>query len=346
MKTQDIVIVTDYHAKAISYRWFDQATGEERTFSGPTDCEAIASVLAEAQSAATANGCHGKVVWIMESTTGWARMQALVGEGAQFILANVLQVPMPPKARRRKTDKLDTSRLLSEYLHGSLSQAHRPDQTWRQSRRIVSLREDLVRRRTTLRNQIKAYFAHETWHAIQLGSAKGMAQLQQLIASLPASDQFFLQTKVDELEALQTRLTKVQAQLMQWYHQWPDAQRLDAIRGIAEVAAVSIVARIGPINRFTQPEQLIAYAGLAPGIRQSDTTSRHLSIGGGGTDKQLRHYLIEATIWAREIPRYRKTYERVETKRGRKIARIVVARMMLRSIHKMLADGVGFRATA
>ena len=112
------------------------------------------------------------------------------------------------------------------------------------------------------------------------------------------------------------------------------------------VAAVSIVARIGPINRFTQPEQLIAYAGLAPGIRQSDTTSRHLSIGGGGTDKQRRHYLIEATIWAREIPRYRKTYERVETKRGRKIARIVVARMMLRSIHKMLADGVGFRATA
>ena len=33
MKTHDIVIVTDYHAKAISYRWFDQATGEERTFS-------------------------------------------------------------------------------------------------------------------------------------------------------------------------------------------------------------------------------------------------------------------------------------------------------------------------
>ena len=91
MKTQDIVIVTDYHAKSISYRWLDQATGEERTFSGPTDLEAIASVLAEAQSAAKkSGGSGGKVVWIMESTTGWARMEALVGGGAQFILAFIL----------------------------------------------------------------------------------------------------------------------------------------------------------------------------------------------------------------------------------------------------------------
>ena len=109
---------------------------------------------------------------------------------------------------------------------------------------------------------------------------------------------------------------------------------------------MSSVARIGPINRFARPEQLIAYAGLAPGVRESDETSRHLSIGGGGTDKQLRHYLIEATIWARQIPRYRTTYERVESKRGRKVARIAVARMLLRSIHKMLHDGVSFRAAA
>ncbi len=344
MKTQDIVIVTDYHAKAISYRWLDQATGEERTFSGPTDREAIESVLTDAQSAAQPRG--GKVVWIMESTTGWARMQALVGDRASFILANVLQLPLPPKARRRKTDKLDTARLMREYLHGSLPRAFRPDETWRQARRVVSLREDLIGRRTELRNQVKAYFAHETWEATELGSIKGMTRLKGLIASLPQSDQFFVKMKVEELEALEMRLKKVVAQLMTWYRCWPDAQRLDAIRGIAEVAAVSIVARIGPIKRFARPEQLIAYSGLAPGVRQSDETSRHLSIGGGGTDKQLRHYLIEATIWARQIPRYRTTYERVESKRGRKVARIVVARMMLRSIHKMLHDGVSFRAAA
>ena len=74
-----------------------------------------------------------------------------------------------------------------EYLHGSLPQAHGLDATWRQARRVVSLREDLVRRRRQLRNQIKAYFAHETWESTHFWTAKGMAQLKRLIASLPAS---------------------------------------------------------------------------------------------------------------------------------------------------------------
>ena len=95
-----------------------------------------------------------------------------------------------------------------EYLHGSLPQAHGLDATWRQARRVVSLREDLVRRRRQLRNQIKAYFAHETWESTHFWTAKGMAQLKRLIASLPASDQFVLQTKVEELESLETRLKK------------------------------------------------------------------------------------------------------------------------------------------
>jgi hypothetical protein len=56
-------------------------------------------------------------------------------------------------------------------------------------------------------------------------------------------------------------------------------------------------------------------------------------IGGGGTDKHLRHYLMEATLWAGQIPRYRATYERTTKRRGNKIGRIVVARLLLRNIY-------------
>ena len=65
-----------------------------------------------------------------------------------------------------------------------------------------------------------------------------------------------------------------------------------------------------------------------------------VSIGGGGTDRHLRHYLIEATVWARKIPRYQPTYERVKKRRGSKVGRLVVARMRVRSISKVLKDGV------
>ena len=47
-------------------------------------------------------------------------------------------------------------------------------------------------------------------------------------------------------------------------------------------------------------------------------------------------------MWARDLPRYRATYERIAARRGTKIARIHVCRMLLRSMYKMLRDGVAF----
>jgi hypothetical protein len=108
------------------------------------------------------------------------------------------------------------------------------------------------------------------------------------------------------------------------------------------VTAVSLLAHIGPIERFATAEDLISYAGLAPGMWRSDGTCHHGRIGGGGTDPLLRYLLIEASMWLRQIPRYRPTYERVLKKRGKKIARIVLARLLLRSIHKILRDRVIF----
>jgi transposase len=148
--------------------------------------------------------------------------------------------------------------------------------------------------------------------------------------------------KLDELARLEGQLEVALKELLSAYHDSPEARRLDAILGIDVVSAVSIVARIGPVERFGDAEALIAYAGLAPGIQQSDRTRRDGRIGGGGTDRHLRHYLIEATIWARKLPRYRTTYERVKKRRGSKVGRLVVVRMLVRGIDKVLKDGVAF----
>ena len=69
-------------------------------------------------------------------------------------MANVLQMPLPPKARRRKTDKVDTARMQREYLAGTLPLAYQPPAAWRQLRRLVAYREGLVSRRTAVRNWI------------------------------------------------------------------------------------------------------------------------------------------------------------------------------------------------
>jgi transposase len=335
-----IVLVVDYHAENIEYRWFNQATGEERTGRYPTT---RAGVLRQVEQAAVELEQGGRVAWIMESTTGWARVKGLLDGRVEFILANVLQMPLPPKARRRKTDKIDTGRMLREYLHGELPRSFQPSPWWREVRRVVDCRQDLVERQTAVKNWIVSFLHHETWEDRgNLWSGVGLRRLAAM--KLSPSDRTLIDLKRRQLEQLADQIKLVESRMQEIYDGWPEAQWVDAVRGIGMVTAVSLLAHIGPIERFSTAEDLISYAGLAPGLHESDKTLRHGRIGGGGTDSHLRYLLIEATTWLCQIPRYRPTYERVMKKRGKKIARIVVARLLLRSLHKMLTSRVRFNA--
>jgi transposase len=339
--SQDITLTTDYHDRACVIRRYDHAPHREQLFCNvPTTAQDLQRIVSEARRDA---GANGRVTWIQESTTGWARVKDLLGSQVEFQLANVLQMPLPPKARRRKTDKVDTARMQREYLAGNLPLAHQPPLECRVLRRLVAHREGLVSRRTAVRNWINRYLAHETWFdRTGLWSAKGQRRLLALLQSLPATDALVIAQKLGELDLLEGQLAVILGELLKAYHASPEAQRVDAIRGIGVVAAVSIVARIGPVERFGSAEQLIAFAGLAPGIQESDRTRRDGHVGGGGTDTHLRHYLIEATVWARSVPRYKATYDRIHKKRGAKVGRLVVARMLLRSIYTILKQGVEF----
>ena len=335
---KDIILVTDYHAENIAFRWFNQASGEERTGRYPTTRSGI---LRQVEQAAGELARGGRVVWIMESTTGWARVKDVVGERAEFILANVLQMPLPPKAKRRKTDTIDTGRLLREYLHGSLPRSFQPSSWWREVRRLVDCRQDLVERRTAIKNWVSSLLHHETWQEREnLWSGAGLRRLAAM--ELSASDRLLVDLKRQQLDQLQEQIEQVEAAMQAVYDGWAEAQWVDAVRGIGMVTAVSLLAHIGPIERFATAEDLISYAGLAPGMWQSDGTCRHGRIGGGGTDSHLRYLLIESSAWLCQIPRYRPTYERVVQKRGKKIGRIVLARLLLRSLHKMLSARVRF----
>jgi transposase len=338
--TQHTILTVDYHDRQSVVRHLALPGREERVFAMPTIPEAIAKTLNDASQEV---GADGIVTWIQESTTGWPRVQALVAGRCEFLLVNALQMPRPPKAHRRKTDKVDTARIQREYLAGNLPLAYQPEPEWRQRRRLVCWRENLTSRRTSLRNWINRYLAHETWfNRTGLWGSTGQRRLSALLPSLPASDALIIGQKLEELSFIERQLKQAVDQIRELYRSWPDAQRLDAIRGIDVVSAVSIVTRIGPIERFATDQALINYAGLSPGVHQSDQTRRSGRIGGGGTDKHLRHYLIEATTWARKLPRYSKTYERIRRRRGKKVARLVVARMLVRSIYKILRDGVAF----
>jgi len=147
---QDIILVVDYHDENSVIRTVDRAAEVQTVRKVTTAEHTLNPVVDEAAKVSRERG--GRLIWLQESTTGWARVKSFLNGRAEFLLANVLQMPLPPKAQRRKTDKVDTARMAREYLNGELPLAFQPEPACRQLRRLVALRENLVARRTSLRN--------------------------------------------------------------------------------------------------------------------------------------------------------------------------------------------------
>lgn len=213
-----ITLTVDYHDEKSVIRRRDSRTAAEQVLTVPTSAEHFVRVVEEAL--AQVRRRKGRVVWIQESTTGWARVQELLGNRVEFILANVVQMPLPPKARRRKTDKIDTARMQREFLTGTLPRACTPAALWRQVRRLVGTRENLVARRTALRNWINRYLAHETWESrANLWSGKGQARLGRIVERLSAGDRQIIDWKRAELELLRQQLAEADLALYRVYQE-------------------------------------------------------------------------------------------------------------------------------
>jgi len=70
------------------------------------------------------------------------------------------------------------------------------------------------------------------------------------------------------------RLTKQIEDLLLTWSMAPVVEAFQAMRGVAFVAAVTIVAEVGDFTRFDNPRQVMAYLGLTPSEHSSGTAIR------------------------------------------------------------------------
>ncbi|PZR83307.1 MAG: hypothetical protein DLM68_14495 [Hyphomicrobiales bacterium] len=74
---------------------------------------------------------------------------------------------------------------------------------------------------------------------------------------------------VEEAKARRDRLAQRMQELAPSWPLAPVATAIQALRGIALIAAITLVAEIGDFHRFANPRQLMAYLGLTPCERSS-----------------------------------------------------------------------------
>lgn len=104
-----------------------------------------------------------------------------------------------------------------------------------------------------------------------------------------------LQFLMTEYELITMRLESLKEQMAECLSQIPNACHLLAIKGIGVVAAAIIVSEIGDISRFTDPRQLIKYAGLNLRENSSGMHKGKTTISKRGR-RRLRHGLFQAMI--------------------------------------------------
>lgn len=109
-----------------------------------------------------------------------------------------------------------------------------------------------------------------------------------------AQDAFSFQLKqlIDRMNFLDKQTEALDCQILEYYEKF-DCY-LHTIPGIGMIAAATILAEIGDINRFKSSSALVAFAGIDPTVRQSgefSSTHNHMSKRGS---PYLRHAIFLA----------------------------------------------------
>jgi len=125
----------------------------------------------------------------------------------------------------------------------------------------------------------------------------------------------------------------------------PYVELLTTAPGIGWVLGYTIASEIGDISRFSSPKKLVGYTGLCPRVYQSGGKDHRGPISKNGP-KYLRWALIEAAVHAARHPHYAEHYQRTATRlgrqRGKKVARVEVARKLAEAIWHMCQTGSTF----
>ena len=211
----------------------------------------------------------------------------------------VIAPSMTPKKSgvRIKNDRRDAESLARLERAGELTPVHVPRPDDEAMRDLTRGREDSVKALRTARQLLGAFLLRygyrypgkKTWCPAH------MRWLSDITMPHPAQ-QITLQEYIHAVMECSERVNRFTDQIQKLLPNWrmaPVVAALQALRGVAQIVAVTFVAEIGDINRFTNPRQLMNYLGLIP-----SENSTGESIKRGGITKtgngHVRRALVEA----------------------------------------------------
>lgn len=246
---------------------------------------------------------------------GYGLHRMLTGCGHECIVVAPSLIPVKV-GDRVKTDRRDAMMLAKLHRAGELTAIWIPDAAHEAMRDLVRARATAVRVLSKARQHLQGFLLRHD--RIYRGARAWTLAYRRWLTTVhfnhPAQ-QIVLQDyihAVQDAEARRDRLTRQIEELLSSWSMAPVAAALQAMRGVALVVAVTVVAEVGDFRRFANPRQLMAYLGLVPSEHSSGSSVRRGGITKAG-NALARRVLIEGAWTYRMSARVsRKLYDRLE----------------------------------
>ena len=329
-----IIIGVDFHPEFQQIACVDTDTGElqEQRLQHREEAEAFYRELA-AQAVPVRIGMEasGYGRWF-ERLLGELKFELWIGDAAEIRTKRV---------RKQKTDRQDAQLILRLLLEDRFPRIWMPSWENRDLRQLLWHRHRMVQARTRIMNQLQAVALNE---GLRCKKRLWRSQRQRLESFRLAP---WANRRRQELLELLDRLDPTIAELSQAVEQevekCPEAQRLATHPGVGPLTALAFVLILGKAERFQCGKQVASYLGLVP-MEDSSGNRRRLGHITKQGNSLLRFLLVEAAqATVRSLPEWRSNYSHLLMRRGRKIAKVAMARRLAVRLYWMMRQGWNYQ---
>ena len=326
-----IIIGVDYHPEFQQIAFLDRDTGEfqEKRLGHPAEAEQFYRALAATgQKVRVGMEASGHARWF-ERLLGELQLELWVGDAADI---------QSKRGRKQKTDRQDAHHILKRMLKDDFPRLWVPNWENRDLRQLLWHRHRMVQARTRIMNQLQAVAINEGLRCKKkLWRAGGRQQLESFRLAPWASRRRC--DLLQLLDQLNPTIAELNHAVEQEAEKCPAAQRLMTHPGVGALTALAFVLIIGNAERFQGGKQVASYLGLVPLEKSSGNRRRlgHITKQGSSL---LRFLLVEsAQVTVRSLPEWRGRYFRLLMRRGRKTAKVAMARRLAIRLYWMWRQG-------
>jgi transposase len=326
-----IIIGCDYHPGFQQIAYVDTETGElqERALQHREEAEKFYRELA-AQGLKVRVGMEasGHARWF-ERLLAELNVELWIGDAAEIRTKRV---------RKQKTDRQDAQLILKLMLKDDFPQIWVPSWENRDLRQLLWHRHRMVQARTRLMNQLQAVALNEGLRCKKrLWREAGRQQLEAFRLAPWASRR--RQDLLELLDRLNPTIAELTQAIEREVEKCPEARRLQTHPGVGPLTALAFVLIIGKADRFRCGKQIASYLGLVP-LEDSSGSRRRLGHITKQGNSLLRFLLVEAAqVTVRSDSGWRSKYHHLMMRRGRKIAKVAMARRLAVRMYWMMRKG-------